>query len=108
MEEYASRRLTLLWTSAATFPIVIESAAATQMNHKLAGSMGLKDNSQKNGENRSLWGGGHEANHGRRRAFVDVRCPDMKRRSGDFESQANEHQCHGGVGEDGGMSRWRA
>ena len=91
--------LDVLCTSAPTLPRVIESAAATQISQKRPGALASKHDPQQHGECRGLGRGGHEADHRRGRAFVDVGRPDMKRRGSDFETQSHEHQRHAGVGQ---------
>ncbi len=57
-----------------------------------------KKNAQKRSEARGLRTRGHESGDGSRRAFVNVRRPNVERGGGDLEAKANEH--HGGAREE--------
>ena len=47
---------------------------------------------QEDGEGRGFRAGGEKRRDRRGRALVDVRRPDLERRGGDLEAEADEHQ----------------
>src|SRR5580692_4263654 len=51
-----------------------------------------RENAQQQGEGGGFGAGGKERGDGRGRAFVDVGRPNLERRSGDFEAEADENQ----------------
>ena len=64
-----------------------------------ARGVGLEEHAQQDGKGSGLGAGGHQANDGSGRAFVDVGRPDVERSGGNFEAEAHKHQGDCYVGE---------
>jgi hypothetical protein len=73
--------------------------AATQMTQNQWGEAGVNDQADENRKGRGLGRGGHEGHHRRRRAFVNVRRPDVEGSAGDLEAEAGEDQGDGHEGQ---------
>ena len=79
-----SRRLTLVCTSAPTFPKVMESAAATHRSPNRPGALMVNTTPQQYGERRRLRCRGHETHDRSRCTFVDIGRPNVERRAQRF------------------------
>ena len=60
---------------------------------KLRGGVNIGKDAQEQREGRGFRARGKERRDGRGRAFVHVRRPNLERRGGDFEAEADEDQC---------------
>src|SRR6185437_2594483 len=58
---------------------------------------GSEGDAQQNGEGSGFGAGGHERDDGGGRAFVDIGRPDVERRSGNLEGEADDDHCHADV-----------
>ncbi len=88
-------RLTLVCSSAAKLPMVMESSAEPQTSGSQLAADGLEsghEDAQEDGEGGGFRTGGKEGRDRRGRALVDVRRPDLERRGRNFEAQPDEHQ----------------
>ena len=106
-------RFTFCWRSAARLPTVIESTATTHSSGAQSGAQRgkhLVDHAQQQRKGRGLGRGGEQRDNRRRRAFVDIGRPDVERRSGDLEENADQHQRQRGEHQrlilGGGQRRW--
>src|SRR6185437_15971897 len=106
IDEYASNRFTLSCTRAAMLPMVMDSGNNPDEPYTPR-RMSLEHDPQKHRENRRLRRGGHERNHGRRRALVNVRRPDVEWRCRNFECEADKHQRHTDVSQHGTVSQFK-
>ena len=88
-------RLMLVCASAAKLPMIMVSSAETQTSGSqrlLIGSNAVMKTRRKMAKAAALGPADRNARHRRGRALVDVRRPDLERRGGDLEGEADEHQ----------------
>ena len=81
--------------SAAKLPMVIESKAEIQTrgSHPLGDLLKCgQEDAQENGKGGGFGSRRHERADRRGRALIDVRRPDLERRSGNLEAEPDEHQ----------------